>query len=98
MGKSSTNYEGQGDWSDYEESDEVIIHLCDSHNESNESRMLPKKRKHTRRQISDNSESSRLTDTSSKEWIWKKIDHVAEIKKNYRNSCCKPFYYAKSRN
>ena len=40
-----------------------------------------KKRKHTRRQISDNSESSRLTDTSSKEWIWKKINHVAEIKK-----------------
>ena len=42
MGKSSTNYEGQGDWSDYEESDEVIIHLCDSHNES---RILPKKAK-----------------------------------------------------
>lgn len=81
MDKSSTEYEGQGHWSDYEESEEISVHLPDTDNESNDSEILPRKRKRARRLISDDSEPSGIADTSSEEWIWKEIDNVPEIKK-----------------
>lgn len=81
MDKSSTEYEGQGHWSDYEESEEISVHLPDTDNESNDSEILPRKRKRARRLRSDDSEPSGIADTSSEEWIWKEIDNVPEIKK-----------------
>ena len=39
MDKSSTEYENQGDWSDYDESKEITVHLPDTdNNESNDSK------------------------------------------------------------
>ena len=81
MDKSSTEYEGQNHWSDYEESEKISVHLPDTDNESNDSEILPRKRKCARRLISDDSEPSGIADTSSEEWIWKEIDNVPEIKK-----------------
>ena len=45
MDKSGTEYKDQSDWSDYEESEEVSVPLSDTHNESNNSEILPRKRK-----------------------------------------------------
>ena len=47
MDKSSTEYEGQGDCNDYEESEELNVHLLetDTRNESNDSEILPRKQK-----------------------------------------------------
>ncbi|GBM70987.1 hypothetical protein AVEN_163709-1 [Araneus ventricosus] len=74
MDKSSADYEDQGDWRD-------CIHLPDTDNETNDSEILPRKRKRARRLICDSNEFSGVVDTSSEEWIWKKIDNVNEIKK-----------------
>ena len=68
------------DENDYEESKEICLHLPDTDNESNDSEILPRKRKRARRLISDDSERS---DTSSEQWILKEIDDVSEIKKKY---------------
>ena len=38
-------YEDQDDWSDYEESEGIRVHLPDIDNESNDSEILPRKRK-----------------------------------------------------
>ena len=54
--KSNTKYEEQGDWSDYEESEQVSVRLLDTDNESNDSEILSKKRKRVRRLINDDSE------------------------------------------
>ena len=45
MDKSSTEYEGQGHWSDYEESEEISVHLPDTDNKSNDSEILQKEAK-----------------------------------------------------
>ncbi|GBN65661.1 hypothetical protein AVEN_177884-1 [Araneus ventricosus] len=81
MDKSSADYEDQGDWRDSEELEEISIHLPDTDNETNDSEILPRNQKHTRRLISDSSTCSGVVDTSSEEWIWKEIDNVPEIKK-----------------
>ncbi|GFT02245.1 hypothetical protein NPIL_491711 [Nephila pilipes] len=78
MVRSSPDYEGLGSWSDYEESEEISIHLLD--NESDDSEILLRRRKRARRLISDDSHPSEIVDTSSEEWIWKEIDYVPEIK------------------
>ncbi|GBM87579.1 hypothetical protein AVEN_246352-1 [Araneus ventricosus] len=51
MGKSSADYEDQSDWKDSEESEEISIHLPDTDNETNDSEILPRKRKSARRLI-----------------------------------------------
>ena len=43
--ESSTEYKDQGDWSVYEESEEISVHLPNTENESNDSEILPRKRK-----------------------------------------------------
>ena len=45
MDKSSTGSEDLGDWNDYEQSEEICIHLPDAVNESDDSEILPRKRK-----------------------------------------------------
>lgn len=40
MDKNSADYEDQGDWSDYEKSEEINIHLLDTNNENNISKIL----------------------------------------------------------
>ena len=91
MDKSNANYEGQGDWNNYEKSEEISIHLYD--NESNDSEILFRHWKRAMLLISDDNESSGIKDTLSEEWIWKEIDNVSEIiiKKYYRHSWCKLF-------
>ena len=46
LDKNTTGYEEQGDWNAYEESEEISLHLPDTDNESNDSEILPRRRKH----------------------------------------------------
>ena len=45
MDKSSSDYEYQDDWCDFEESDEISIHLPNIDNKSNDYEILPRKEK-----------------------------------------------------
>ncbi|GBN13409.1 hypothetical protein AVEN_270053-1 [Araneus ventricosus] len=53
------------------------MHLPDT--ETNDSEILPRRRKRAVRLISDSTECSRVVDTSSEEWIWKEIDKTPVI-------------------
>lgn len=81
MDKYSADFEEQDDWNNYKESEKIDIYLSDTNNESDDSEILPRRRKRPRRLISNDSESSGSVDTSPEEWIWEEIDNVPKIKK-----------------
>lgn len=57
------------------------MHLLDTDMEANDSDRLLRRRKRTKRLLSDSSECSGIVDISSEEGIWKEIDNAPEIKK-----------------
>lgn len=65
--------------SDYEESGEISLHLPDIDNESN---ILLRKWKRSRRLTSGDNELSGIYDASSEKWISKEVGNVPEIIKN----------------